>query len=89
MIFNEKQFIKDILKECINKNDNNYSKIYDNHYNNLVKTKNIEEIFNLYLDEIDLEDIKYRYGKNYMDIKLNLILYTKFINYIIEKQKEL
>jgi hypothetical protein len=80
------------VKECINKNDkndNNYSKIYDNHYNNLVKTKNIEEIFNLYLDEIDLEDIKYRYGKNYMDIKLNLILYTKFINYIIEKQKEL
>ena len=87
MSFNENLFIKEILKDCIKKNEIDYSKIYDNHYNNLVKTKNIEEIFNLYLDEIDLEDVKYRYGKNYMDIKLNLILYTKFINYII-KTKE-
>jgi len=84
MSFNENLFIKEILKDCIKKNEIDYSKIYDNHYNNLVKTKNIEEIFNLYLDEIDLEDVKYRYGKNYMDIKLNLILYTKFINYIIK-----
>lgn len=87
MSFNENFFIKEILKDCIKNNELDYSKIYDIHFNKLVKTSNIKEIFNLYLDEIDLEDVKYRYGKNYIEIKLNLILYTRLINYIIKNKK--
>jgi len=81
MTFNEITFIKAILNESTN---NNYSNIFDKHFNNLVKTENIEEIFNLYLEEIDIEDIKCRYGKNYIEIKLDLILYTKLLNYMVK-----
>jgi hypothetical protein len=85
MTFNEITFIKDILNES---SDNNYSNIFDKHFNNLVKTKNIEEIFNLYLEEIDIEDVKCRYGKNYIEIKLNLILYTKLLNYVVKTKEK-
>jgi hypothetical protein len=87
MSFNEAIFIKEVIKDYIKSNNSDCSIIYDNHYNNLIKTYDIKDIFQLYLTEIDLEDAKYRYGNNYIEIKLNLILYSKVINYIIDKQK--
>jgi hypothetical protein len=80
MSFDETVFINEIIIDYINSDNNNYSIIYDKHYNNLIKKYNINDIFQLYINEIDLEDAKYRYGDNYIDIKLNLILYSKFIN---------
>jgi len=88
MSFNETVFIKEIIKDYINSDNHDYSIIYDNHYNNLIKTYDIKDIFQLYINEIDLEDAKYRYGDNYIDIKLNLILYSKLVNYIISKYKK-
>ena len=85
MVFNETDFIKDIVKDYINNNDNDYSITYNNHFNRLLKNYNIIDIYKLYLNEIDIEDSKYRYGNNYMEIKINLILYSKFINYMIDK----
>ena len=69
MSFNETFFIKEVIKDYIKSNNNDYSIIYDNHYNNLIKTSDIKDIFQLYLGEIDLEDSKYRYGNNYIEIK--------------------
>ncbi len=87
MLFNEKKFIKEIIKDYLNSDNQDYSIIYDNHYNNLIKKYDIKDVFELYINEIDLEDAKYRYGNNYIDIKLNLILYSKLINYMINKKK--
>ena len=89
MKFNETDFIKDIVKDYINNNDNDYSITYNNHFNNLIKNYNIIDIYKLYLNEIDIEDSKYRYGNNYMEIKINLILYSKFINYMIDNKKNI
>jgi hypothetical protein len=86
MLFNEKKFIKEIIKDYLNSDNQDYSIIYDNHYNNLIKKYDIKDVFELYINEIDLEDAKYRYGNNYIDIKLNLILYSKLINYMINKK---
>lgn len=88
MSFNETIFIKEVIKDYIKSNNNDYSITYDNHYNNLIKTYDIKDIFQLYLGEIDLEDAKYRYGNNYIEIKLNLILYSKFINFMIDNYKK-
>jgi len=82
MSFDETVFINQILIDYINSDNLDYSIIYDNHYNNLIKKYDIKDIFQLYINEIDLEDAKYRYGDNYIDIKLNLILYSKFINFL-------
>jgi len=89
MVFNETDFIKDIVKDYINNNDNDYSITYNNHFNRLLKNYNIIDIYKLYLNEIDIEDSKYRYGNNYMEIKINLILYSKFINYMIDNKKNI
>ncbi len=82
MSFDETVFINEIIIDYINGDNHDYSIIYDNHYNNLIKKYDIKDIFQLYINEIDLEDAKYRYGDNYIDIKLNLILYSKFINFL-------
>ena len=87
MLFNETVFIKEVIKDYIKSSDSDCSYVYDNHYNNLLRNYDIKDVFNLYINEIDLEDAKYRYGDNYIDIKLNLILYSKVINYIYEKNK--
>jgi hypothetical protein len=86
MLFNEKKFIKEVINDYLNSDNQDYSIIYDNHYNNLIKTYDIKDIFQLYINEIDLEDSKYRYGNDYIDIKLNLILYSRLINYISDKK---
>jgi hypothetical protein len=86
MLFNEKKFIKEVINDYLNSDNQDYSIIYDNHYNNLIKTYDIKDIFQLYINEIDIEDAKYRYGNDYIDIKLNLILYSKLINYISDKK---
>lgn len=87
MLFDETIFINEVIKDYIKSSDNDCSYIYDKHYNKLIRTYDIKDVFYLYINEIDLEDAKYRYGDNYIDIKLNLILYSKVINYIYEKQK--
>ena len=35
MLFNEKKFIKEIIKDYLNSDNQDYSIIYDNHYNNI------------------------------------------------------
>lgn len=87
MIFNETDFIKTVINDYIKSNHNDCSITYNKHFDNLIKNYNINDIFNLYLNEIDIEDSKYRYGSNYIEIKVNLILYSKLINYIIDKKK--
>jgi hypothetical protein len=86
MLFNEKKFIKEVINDYLNSDNQDYSIIYDNHYNKLIKTYDIKDIFQLYINEIDIEDSKYRYGNDYIDIKLNLILYSRLINYISDKK---
>jgi hypothetical protein len=86
MLFNEKKFIKEVINDYLNSDNQDYSIIYDNHYNKLIKTYDIKDVFQLYITEIDIEDAKYRYGNDYIDIKLNLILYSKLINYISDKK---
>lgn len=88
MTFNETVFIRNVINDYINSNDTDCSITYNKHFEYLIKNNNIIDIFNLYINEIDIEDSKYRYGNNYIEIKINLILYSKVINYIIDKTKK-
>ena len=84
MYFDEIKFINNIIKNCNNINDiNELNKNFDNTFNNLILKYNIDMIFNIYCFDInDIEDAKIRYGINYKEIKLNLILYNNLLRYL-------
>ena len=84
MYFNEKIFITTIIKKCNDLDDINEVNInYDKTFNNLINKNNLDFIFNIYCNDNDeIEDAKIRYGDNYKEIKLNLILYNNLLNYL-------
>ena len=85
MLFDETIFINEVIKDYIKSSDNDCSYIYDKHYNKLIRTYDIKDVFYLYINEIDLEDAKYRYGDNYIDIKLNLIGFRTILQHYFPK----
>jgi len=84
MYFNEKIFMTTIIKKCNDLDDINEVNInYDKTFNNLINKNNLDFIFNIYCNDNDeIEDAKIRYGDNYKEIKLNLILYNNLLNYL-------
>jgi hypothetical protein len=84
MYFNEKIFITTIINKCNDLDDINEVNInYDKTFNNLINKNNLDFIFNIYCNDNDeIEDAKIRYGDNYKEIKLNLILYNNLLNYL-------
>ena len=48
-----------------------------------INKNNLDFIFDIYCNnEEDIADAKIRYGDNYKEIKLNLILYNILLNYL-------
>lgn len=84
--YNEKIFMKSIIDEYkTNANDDDESEItFEKHYSKLINKFNINDLFNHYSKEIDVEDAKRCYGNDYMKIKLGFVLHMKLINYIID-----
>lgn len=84
MYFNEKIFMTTIINKCNNLDDIYEVNInYDKTFNNLINKNNLDFIFNIYCNNNDeIEDAKIRYGDNYKELKLNLILYNNLLNYL-------
>lgn len=82
MNFNKNKFINDIIIEYNNTNVD-YSIIFDNHFNNIMKTYDIKTIlYNLCSIE-EIEDAKYRYSNKYIELKLILVLYNELLNNLL------
>jgi len=83
-LFDEKTFLNTIINNCknikdLNELNNSFDKIFDE---TITKT-NIDFVFDIYnKNNDDIEDAKVRYGKNYKEIKLNLILYNVLLTYL-------
>jgi hypothetical protein len=84
MYFSEKIFINRIIKQCNNLDDmNEINLIYDETFNNIINKNNLDFIFDIYCNnKDDITDAKIRYGDNYKEIKLNLILYNLLLKYL-------
>ncbi len=84
MFFDENIFINNIIKNCSNINDiNDINNSYDINFNNLILENDIDLLFNIYCtDKNDIEDAKIRYGNNYKELKINLILYNNLLRYL-------
>lgn len=90
--FDENKFIDDIVSEYINNNitflNENFSKTFDTHFDNMTKTYDCKTILNDYCNKNDIDDAKSRFKENYAEIKLCLILYNKFMSVLENKRLE-
>jgi hypothetical protein len=86
-IFNESKFVTDILTEYYANNYTNYSNIYDKYFNIVIETYDIEQLLINYCTTDEIEDAKERYKSNYIEAKLNLILFNIVLNAIVKKEE--
>jgi len=86
-IFNESKFVTDILTEYYANNYTNYSNIYDKYFNIVIETYDIEQLLINYCTTDEIEDAKERYKYNYIEAKLNLILFNIVLNAIVKKEE--
>jgi hypothetical protein len=88
--FDENKFINDIVSEYINNDitvfNENFSKTFDTHFDNMTKLYDCKTILNNYCNKNDIDDAKSRFKENYAEIKLCLILYNKFMS-VLETKK--
>lgn len=84
MSFNERTFLINIIQNCKNTNDfNELNSNFDTIFNEMITKNNIDIVFDIYCkNNNDIEDAKLRYGNNYKEIKLNLILYNILLSYL-------
>jgi hypothetical protein len=84
MSFNERTFLINIIQNCKNTNDfNELNSNFDTIFNETITKNNIDIVFDIYCkNNDDIEDAKLRYGNNYKEIKLNLILYNILLSYL-------
>jgi hypothetical protein len=84
MYFSENNFIYSIINKCNDINDINEINInYDKTFNNIINKNNLDCIFDIYCNNDEqITDAKIRYGDNYKEIKLNLILYNRLLKYL-------
>jgi hypothetical protein len=98
--FDENKFINNIVNFYLNNNyyydeniiiniNNNYSLIFDIFFIKMTKTNNCKVLLKQYCTKEEIKDAKYRFKKNYVELKLSLILYHKFINALINMKKNL
>ena len=86
--FDENKFINNIIDYYIkneNKNEN-YSLIFDIFFVEMIKMYDCKVLLDYYCTSEEIEDAKYRFKDNYIELKLSLILYHKFINALIDNK---
>ena len=97
--FDETTFINNIVNYYLNNNyyydkniiiniNNNYSLIFDIFFIKMTKTNNCKVLLKKYCTIEEIKDAKYRFKENYVELKLSLILYHKFINALINRKNE-
>jgi len=86
LIFDEDKFINKIVKFYLYNDINNYSLVFDIFFIELIKTTDCKQLLEIYCTKEEIEDAKYRFKDNYVELKLSLVLYQKFINSLIDKK---
>lgn len=86
-IFDESNFVTNILNEYYANNYTDYSIIYDKYFNIVVDTYDIEQLLKNYCTIEEIDDAKERYKSNYIEAKLNLVLFNIVLNAIGKKDE--
>ena len=84
-IFEIRKFINKILNELQENDNKNFCEIFDRHFKNLVKNYNLEVIILRYCTAPEIKSAQYRYGSDYLEKKVNIILFQKVLNAISKR----
>lgn len=88
--FDEDSFINQIIQFYIENDityyNKNYSIFFDIFFIKMTKTHDCKLILDNYCTKEEIEDAKERYKDHYVELKLSLILYNKFINALSRKK---
>lgn len=91
IFFDEYEFINNIINFYLNNDyyQNDFSLVFDIFFIELIKTNHCKQLLEIYCTKEEIEDAKYRFKDNYIELKLSLILYQKFINALVLHKKDL
>jgi len=84
-IFEETKFVAAVLNEYYANNYTNYSIIYDKYFNIVLETYDNKELLERYCTNEEIEEAKECYKSNYIESKLNLVLFNIILNAIVKK----
>ncbi len=84
-IFEETKFVAAVLNEYYANNYTNYSIIYDKYFNIVIETYDNKELLERYCTNEEIEEAKECYKSNYIESKLNLVLFNIILNAIVKK----
>jgi hypothetical protein len=96
--FEEDKFINEIVnfyiqndisyhdKKSFLKLNENYSVYFDIYFIKMTKSHNCKLILESYCSKEEIEDAKERFKNDYVELKLSLILYHKFLNELRREQ---
>ncbi len=84
-VFELRKFINPILDELMESENKDCCTIFDKHFQELVQNFNLEVILIRYCSAREIKSAKYRYCCDYVEKKVNIVLFQKVLN-AIEKQ---
>jgi len=84
-VFEETKFVAAVLNEYYANNYTNYSIIYDKYFNIVIETYDNKELLERYCTNEEIEEAKECYKSNYIESKLNLVLFNIILNAIVKK----
>lgn len=87
-IFELRKFINPIINELKESKNKNCCDIFDRHFEKLVENYDLEVILDRYCTPMEIKSAKIRYGSDYLEKKLNIILFEKVLA-AIERQQSM
>ena len=86
--FDFRKFRKAILNEFIDSEDRNCTAIFDKHFALVVEKYDIEVILNRYCTKQEIISAHCRYGSEYLEKQLNIVLFEKIMDAIVKYSRK-
>jgi hypothetical protein len=86
--FDFRKFRKAILNEFIDSEDRNCTAIFDKHFALVVEKYDIEVILNRYCTKQEIISANCRYGSEYLEKQLNIVLFEKIMDAIVKYSRK-
>lgn len=87
-VFEFRKFANPILSELEESTDKNCSEIFDRHFERLVENYDLELILRQYCNLREIKSAKCRYCCDYVEKKVNILLFEKILKTIERQQRK-
>jgi hypothetical protein len=88
-VFEIRKFINPILDELMESKSKDCCEIFERHFEKLVEHYDLEVILDRYCTPREITSAKCRYGSDYLEKKVNIVLFEKLLNAITRHYRKL